>query len=499
MKSRALVVLNVLVLWAGFMAASVLASDSLVIAKPKKSLPAIRVSSDGHYFELANGKPFFWLGDTAWELIHRLTIDESNYYLTTRANQGYTIIQTVVLAEMDGIKTPTPEGFTPFVDADPTKPNPLYFDKVEKIIARANELGLYVALLPTWADKMTAPWGEGPRIFTTQNTGLARAYGAYLGQRLKGYNNIVWMLGGDRPGHIGVDSNDYLKKSAEQAGFSVGTDWRPIWNEMAEGIKSGYGNSALFGYHTNGGPEGTTVEFKDTPWLGFNGRQSGHGGGHDVPIWESIQADFLLKKPTLDLEPNYEDHPYNPWPTWDPATGYFDDYDVRKQTYRSVFAGAAGVTYGHHSVWQFASAKHESINHVIFDWATALQRPAGRQMQFLRALIESRPMLERIPDPSMIKNGQGEGGSHVVATRDQAGSYAFIYFPARDQRITVDLSQLKAQQINAWWFDPRTGVGHFIDKISHKKQMDFKSPPRGPDWVLVLDDAQARFSPPGLR
>jgi hypothetical protein len=35
----------------------------------------------------------------------------------------------------------------------------------------------------------------------------------------------------------------------------------------------------------------------------------------------------------LDAEPNYEDHPVNPWPKWNTDSGYYRDYDVRKQLY----------------------------------------------------------------------------------------------------------------------------------------------------------------------
>ena len=131
----------------------------------------------------------------------------------------------------------------------------------------------------------------------------------------------------------------------------------------------------------------------------MNGMQSGHGSGHDVPVWEWVERDYALKpaKPTLDLEPNYEDHPVNPWPRWNPALGYFRDLDVRKQVYRSVFAGACGVTYGHHAIWGFVGARNEVINHADRDWTDALQRPAGREMQFLRDLMESRPYFSRIP------------------------------------------------------------------------------------------------------
>jgi hypothetical protein len=203
-------------------------------------------------------------------------------------------------------------------------------------------------------------------------------------------------------------------------------------------------------------------------------------------------------KPTLDLEPNYEDHPFNPWPTWNPATGYFRDHDVRKQVYRSVFAGGCGVTYGHHAVWGFVGFRNEVINHADRDWIDALQRPAGRQMIFLRQLIESRPFFKRIPDQKLIAGDPGNGGLHMQATRDAEGTYAFIYFPLNDLSAKLDLTRLRGTSIKGWWYDPRTGVGTLIGAIEPATVREFKSPPYGPDWVLVLDDADAGYPPPGL-
>jgi len=37
--------------------------------------------SDNHRFLVwDDGTPFFWLGDTAWELFHRATLAEAAYY-----------------------------------------------------------------------------------------------------------------------------------------------------------------------------------------------------------------------------------------------------------------------------------------------------------------------------------------------------------------------------------------------------------------------------------
>jgi hypothetical protein len=52
---------------------------------------------------------FFWLGDTAWELFHRLTREEAERYLENRRAKRFTVIQAVALAELDGPPTrPTP-------------------------------------------------------------------------------------------------------------------------------------------------------------------------------------------------------------------------------------------------------------------------------------------------------------------------------------------------------------------------------------------------------
>ena len=32
----------------------------------------LKVTKDGHYLQYEDGTPFFWLGDTGWELFHRL-------------------------------------------------------------------------------------------------------------------------------------------------------------------------------------------------------------------------------------------------------------------------------------------------------------------------------------------------------------------------------------------------------------------------------------------
>ena len=121
--------------------------------------PALRVASSGRTLETVEGEPFFYLADTAWELFHRLDRDEAHLYLEDRAEKGFTVIQAVALAEMDGLRTPNAYGHTPLSELDPARPTVVegpendYWDHVDFVIELAESLGLRIGLLPTWGDK----------------------------------------------------------------------------------------------------------------------------------------------------------------------------------------------------------------------------------------------------------------------------------------------------------------------------------------------------------
>ena len=222
------------------------------------------VSANGHYLQFEDGTPFFWLGDTGWELFHRLKMDEISTYLENRSSKGFNVIQAVVLAEMDGLTKPNQNGDLPFENLDPLKPNEKYFSFVDSVIKLAASRNLYIGLLPTWGDKVTRLWGAGPVVFNKENAFL---YGKWIGNRYKNSPNIIWILGGDRPAKN--DSND----------------WTPIWRAMARGILNSTAHHALITYHPWGGNNSTSQFIHSETWLNINMMQSGHGSGHDVPVW----------------------------------------------------------------------------------------------------------------------------------------------------------------------------------------------------------------------
>lgn len=439
------------------------------------ALPRIQVSDNHRFLVTEMGEPFFWLGDTAWELFHRLSLAEAEHYLDVRSAQGFNVIQAVVLAELDGLHTPNANGHIPLCGDDPTRPNAFYFAHVDAVIRLAAKKGLYVGLLPTWGDKVHAGlWGVGPVVFTAEN---ARTYGRFLGERYREDSNVLWILGGDRPAE----------------------GYEHLWAAMAKGIREGLGFRPFMTYHPRGGSS-SSAALHDADWLDMNMMQSGHCLV-DTPNWEMIRADYERTpvKPTLDGEPNYEHHPVDPYLRhWKQEYGRYTDYDVRKQAYRAVFAGACGHTYGSHSVWQMWAPKFAPTTHPSPAWDEAIYAPGARQMTHLKHLMLSLPYLSRIPAPDLLPlvtpppapvdsddRINPLRAAHPAAARCSEGRWGLVYFPLGGQELQVDL-RLLATNVRAAWFDPRDGCRYAAGEFE-REVTTFTSPLGGPDWVLVLE------------
>ncbi len=89
-------------------------------------LPRLQVSGNKRFLVTADKQPFFWLGDTAWELFHRLNREDAERYLKNRASKRFTVIQAVALAELDGLTVPNAYGHVPLRNNDPTQPIEAY-------------------------------------------------------------------------------------------------------------------------------------------------------------------------------------------------------------------------------------------------------------------------------------------------------------------------------------------------------------------------------------
>ena len=386
---------------------------------------------------------------------------------------SFTVIQAVALAELDGLHDPNPYGELPLENDDPTKPREAYFQHVDFIVNKAAELGLYIGLLPTWGDKVFKDrWGAGPEIFNTEN---AKTYGRWIGNRYKDKKNIIWIIGGDRnPDEKGV----------------------AIWRSMASGIVEGSGGQdrAIMTFHPqpNGLQDGGSSKyFHNDEWLDFNMFQTGHCRENNV--WDRIQVVYNRTpvKPVLDGETLYEDHPvcFNA-----KDLGTSSAYDIRKHAYLDVFAGAFGHTYGCHDIWQMYAPNRTPVNGPHFPWYVAIDLPGATQMKHLRWLIESRPMLDRIPDQSLVKDALG-ANDRIQATRGK--DYLFVY-TSQGKPISVNLGKISGKEVSAFWYNPKNGETKDDTRFENAGQKTLTPPSSGygHDWVLVIDDASKNYDKP---
>ncbi len=374
-------------MWIGLVALGVTlyaATPEAFASWPKRADPT------GRYLVDEAGKPFFWLGDTAWMLFQEPDRAEAELYLAARARQGFTVIQAaVVMGEerVAGTKRPNAYGDNAFQDHDPARPwltpgnnpdNPDeydYWDHADYVIDRAQAHGLVVGLLPLFVG-----WqGDGYKYLRTSN---AYAYGKFLGERYRARSNIVWVLGGDN-----------VADTEEK---------RAIWNAVAKGITEAVAGSedysrTLMTYHSPGGTSSSNW-FHAAPWLDFNMIQT-WADYQSIPA--RIAADYRLTpaKPTGLGEGVYEEGSQYKFTV--------DALAIRKQAYWSYLSGGYH-TYGNTNVWNFGSYKAEASQ----DWKLALDSPGVASLSVLKKTLDSMKWWEFVPEPSIL-----EGDSKNVGMR----------------------------------------------------------------------------------
>jgi hypothetical protein len=266
---------------------------------------------------------------------------------------------------------------------------------------------------------------------------------------------------------------------------------------MARGLTDGGGGTQMISYHPTG-RQSSSMWFHNEPWLDFNSIQSGHSSQNRN--YELVASDYQLKpaKPVIDAESGYENIT-DGLRQAEPGIKRLGAWDVRRYGYLSVFSGAAGFAYGCGEVYEFWTPGMQQTRWMAgLPWQESMQLPGSSQMKHVRSLIESRPMLARIPDQTMLVSDPKATTDRIQATRASDGSYAFVY-SASGRAIEVRLDSMPGKAIRAWWYDPRTGVAKAIGRFRKTATREFRPPTSGDnnDWVLVLDDAAKKFPVPG--
>jgi hypothetical protein len=452
----------------------------------QNALPYLKVAANKRFLVKEDGKdtPFFWMGDTAWKLL-KLKKEEIDHYLGTRAAQGFNLIQGPVVAQKyyEGPFEPDGNGRLPFTDpADPLSFNEAYFQHLDYAVHKAAEQGLYVALVPMWA--------QGMELYTEAQL---KAFGEKLALRYASYGNVLWVAGGEGAGEATPG-----RVRALAAGLKQGSRGRQLVTVHPNGKKS----SSSGRYKT--GSEKGEYRFHFDSWLDFNMIQTGHH--RDFPNYTLVSGDYQLKpvKPTLEAEYFYEDHP-NWTDRHNPDVPRATALDARTGGYWAVFSGSLGYTYGHHAVWLFYEKDEQiSFTRPTIDWKTALHSQGAKTVPHLRLLMESRPFQELFPAQELLISipQDSVAVSKVRVLRSgRAGARdagcIMVYIP-KGASAVVNTSVMGGKHIHTWWFDPTTGKSKpALQQAKNPGEITIRPEAGSQDRVLVVDDAARGYSPPG--
>jgi len=407
----------------------------------------VRVGPDHRHLTDQNGAPFLIHGDTPWSLIAGLTKEEAEQYLENRRKKGFnSIIVNLIEHKFRGPVNRYGDG--PFLTpGDFSTPNEKYFAHADWVIRRAGEKGMQVLLAPIYLGYIGTDEGWVEEALAN-GPEKCRAWGQYLGKRYRDFDNLIWLIGGDR--------------NPEKALEDV--------NAVALGIKQ-YDARHLFSAHCH--PENSAVDqYKEGGWLDLNDTYT-YGIVH-----KKLLADYnrVPVMPYFLIETSYEgEHNASP-------------VQIRRQAYWALLCGATGQFLGNRPIWLFDPG-----------WEAAMDAAGSKDMVRLKALFTSRPWYELAPDQKheVVIDGLGEfnGLDYLAAARTADGGSVMAYLPS-SRTFTVDMTKVAGAKAKAWWFNPRTGASNSAGEFpTHgKRQFD---PPADGDWVLVLDDASRKLPAPG--
>jgi hypothetical protein len=375
-----------------------------------------------------------------------LTKDEIKEYIQARKNQGFNVIQTILMLpdreNRDGVK--------PFRDNDDFSTlNEAYFDFVEWVLAYAEKENMLMGIVPMWVSCCKDAWGWENRPM--QNNGVVKVtrFGKYIGKKYAHHKNIIWILGGD---------NDPLINREEL-------------NALAIAIKQ-QAPHQLQTYHAASTHSSLDV-WDNATWLDFSMVYTYFRGFNKAwtkdqfEVYEVSKKEYLRNKmPFILGESTYEGEHGD----WGSAL------QVRKQAWWSLLSGSCGHAYGSRN-WAFPE-----------NWREILKYPGAASLKYLYTFFTALEWTLLEPDfnHKLIENGAGTYTSNdwVTTSISQDKNFSVSYIPSK-RTINVNLKSLAGKYFKLSWFNPRSGEYISIRK-SINNEVVILDTPDSKDWVLFI-------------
>lgn len=433
-------------------------------------------AAEGKPYLMTGDQPFFWMGDTAWLLFHILNKEEVDLYLRNRAEKGYNVIQATVFHRQPDTNA---YGAHAFIDMDMTRPcldgEFTYWDMVDYVVKTAEKYGIYMAMLPHWGSVYKSGLLDENRV---------EAYATFLAERYKDAPNVIWVTGGDTRGNEAFEH----------------------WTRMGRTFKR-LNPDKLVCFHPFG--RTTSIDyFPDADWLDIHMFQSGHRRYDQTQLkawddndqdsysfgednWRYVERVHKLTAekpggpmPAIDAEPSYENIPHGLHSGAEPK---WRDNDVRRYAYWSVFAGAAGFTYGHNAIMQFWDQTDKPGNYDCWEtWMEAIHHPGSDSMSHLVCLMNSVDFAGGRAAQDLLACEEGEKYDRISVF---AGPDYILCYSFTGRKIVLKAGAMEGAA-EYYWMNPLTGVMSYAGETDFTAEREFITPSKeympNRDWVLVI-------------
>ncbi|WP_432510454.1 apiosidase-like domain-containing protein [Kineococcus sp. SYSU DK001] len=378
-----------------------------------------RLSDEGRHLVHADGTPAFLVGDTAWALPWRATVEQAEVYAADRAAKGFNAV--LLMSVQPDMRAVGPEdrgadggfavAFDDLPDGTLNRLRPGYFQHLDALVEVLRRHGIVPVFQPVfqgfgWKGLDVAGTVVPPAQYARYCRYLVARYGA---------GPSVWLVGADGTG--------------DEPQVAAGGREVHAWDAYAHPT----------GIHYR--PHTTADSHQDADWLDFQWCQTGHQGDH-VPERVADMARNLPPRAVANGEPTYENTA---------RTGFAAGWWQGHEAWSNLCAGATmGVVYGAGSLWQWQLHPGEAGQSPLFSapgagWREALAFEGSAYPGVLNRVLHGLPFTGARPD-----------WSHTVNPRNLLvpGVFFLAYcHDGGDLRITVRDGVPDPYRV----VDPRTG------------------------------------------
>lgn len=355
-----------------------------------------------------DGKPFFYLADTCWSAFTNITMEEWEYYLALRKNQGFNTLQINILPQWDASETSLP--YQPFQTTkdgsfDYAKLDDAYFDHAKEMCEMAYNQGFQLALVVLWCNYVPDTWASKMKPDGILPMACLDAYFAKVHETFHDFHPL-YVISGD---------TDFSESSI------------PYYQKALDALKP-ISKDCLFTLHIKGRLQEIPSCFEDLVDIYFY--QSGHNAqveNRNTPI-TLAQAFYQRanKKPIINSEPCYERMSFSHH-----MYGMFYPFDIRRAAWMSVLSGAcAGITYGAHGIYSwhkegkaFGSGLGEGFN-VPNPWNDAVLYPGAWDYGFMKHLMTLYEIEELVPFDGCLHQNE-----EICCAKATDKEVYFLYLP----------------------------------------------------------------------